>query len=501
MATLEFELFHCERYRMVAGWSSDYLMPTDRPAYRQRGYKSGWGTLKEVDAGLLAPGWSWEIVKNEVGEAIDWELDPAGQQVDKLGWSYAAGFSPTYEGVAKSSLHHMVRWRRLVRTQTFASNADLLVAEAAKAAGVEPEVPVCPYVDIDGAEHVGRLLVEAIAQASLYVDWSDHALAKLKRELLDRLVGSSKKGDKAKTLDAMIAEYSISTKGVGAFFKSHKDEELVARIAEVEPKFPAPEREAYAVLAIRRFRKDLACDAKAGEPHEECPLRPVLCENPGCNERHSYKHLAKHDETCPKKLLACERCKEKIPRQEMHAHATFACPHRDSVCCFSSLGCAATVKHCDLEKHLETSTQGHMMLMARTIVEQQETIKALTARLSSVEAKLAEQKAGEEARAKADKQTAAQIAALEKQLTGLSTKTEKDMKKATTDLTAATKTQVDMVNTYAKKEFAAVRAEIAKAGKAEFDAIKKDVTGMKASMDLVHKNVEKVEKEMARSSP
>ncbi|CAE8610400.1 unnamed protein product, partial [Polarella glacialis] len=95
----DIELFVCERYRIPSGWSSSYLLPTDRHAFRARGCNAAWQSPAEAEEFLLAPGWSWaDPCEGETEQAYGcgWQVNPAdGSGVD--GWSYGVNFTSSFE--------------------------------------------------------------------------------------------------------------------------------------------------------------------------------------------------------------------------------------------------------------------------------------------------------------------------------------------------------------------------------------------------------------------
>lgn len=495
MATLDAEIFKCERYRPLVGWSADYLLPTDRNAFRIRGYKKSFRTIAEAEVAVLAPGWAWEELRDGDGRALGWEVDPTGQQVDAEGWCYSGNFTNNFEGSSKAGLQKFVRWKRLVRTQTFAGGVDALVeaARAASGRGAEaaPEAHACPYVDLEGAGRIGRILVEAVAMASLYVEWSEPALVQLKAQLLEKVAG--KESGARETFEAMVQGFIGAQRGlatrVSEAFKAVDDAPLIARIAEVEPHFPPAEREAYAVLAIRRFRPDLACQAQAaaGEVHQDCPLRPVLCPHAACKERLSAKALEAHDAICAHKRVPCAKCGEEVPRGELRVHAAAACPEREASCTFSAVGCQSPLIHRDLAGHLEECCQAHLMLLLRALMEQQDLVQALTRKVADLEATCATQSRTSELETQRANALEAKLVALDKKaaqdLKKASDSASEDARKKADTAAAEAKKRLDAAADNTKKEMTSVRAELAslKASVQELGALRGEVAALKAS--------------------
>mmetsp|Transcript_117735 Transcript_117735/g.305549 ORF Transcript_117735/g.305549 Transcript_117735/m.305549 type:complete len:531 (-) Transcript_117735:106-1698(-) len=492
MATLTIELFVCERYRPLAGWSQSYLLPTDRNAYRIRGHKSTWRTIEEVEAALISPGWTWEETEATCPvSSPNWEVNAAGQQTDAEGWSYASNFTSSYEGSPKASLQKFVRWRRLVRVQSFAGGSDALLAHvvaqrssntSAPATLLAPAPPPCPHVDLDCASRVGRSLLEALAMASLHGDWSDYAVAQLKAQLLDRLAG--KPGKEKDSLADCLSSFMNAGKGIATrvseAFKSSDSAALVARLQVFETKCPPSELEAYSVLAIRRFEPDMACGEK--EEHE-CKFQPVLCPHEGCQERCSSKDLEVHDQNCPRKPMACEKCGEMIPRCEHRVHALAACPKREATCTFSCIGCQVPVQHCDLEKHLDESTQGHLMLLMRSVVEQQDLVRVLTARVKDLETSCAQAVAAREAEKEANAALVTKLAGMEAKFAALEQKSAQDLKKSCDAVSDGAKKKAEAVEKEAKRRL----DDAEKAHKADLGTVRADITSIKTSVSELGK--------------
>eukprot|EP00930_Biecheleria_cincta_P027341 TRINITY_DN19214_c0_g1_i1.p1 TRINITY_DN19214_c0_g1~~TRINITY_DN19214_c0_g1_i1.p1 ORF type:complete len:500 (+),score=115.84 TRINITY_DN19214_c0_g1_i1:45-1544(+) len=484
MATQEVELFACERYRPLAGWSASYLLPTDQHAYRARGKKGGWSSLVEAESALLAPGWAWEELRTDGnGEAMAWTVEPGGLACDSAGWAYGVNFTSSYEGAPKKGIQMFTRWRRLVRTQTFSGLSALLAAAQESPAATAG----CLNVDLEHAEQVGRLLHEALAAASLYTDGSFPSVVKLKRQLLERL--AHKKGDKEKdkekvtNLEALLEGFVSAQRGVmtrfAELFESENSEAARARISELEARFPAPEREAFATIGVRRFRPDAACAAGAEE--HDCPFRPASCPHEGCSERFSAYSLEAHSDACAWKVVPCEKCGEMLPRGKQQTHAAAACPLREACCQFKAIGCDAALSHQDVAAHLDECTQAHLLLVLRKSLEQQELIRTLSARVRQLETS---QQAAEAAR-QAQLGLALKVADLETKFVGLEKRLEKDLGKAADDAKKRSDTACADAKKWADGSTAALRKEIAGL-RSELGSTKATVAELdkKVSLDL-----------------
>lgn len=387
--TVEVEIFECERYQPlpVQRWSSEALLPTERGKYRARGCNIRWSSLAEVDAALLPLGWAWD--------RHAWRMEPL-PVADVEGWTYGHKWSPSFDGAAEPGQFSLVRWRRLVRLQTFAGAGPFL-----RAVGAERDLQGCQQVDLDTAARVGRQLLEALAAASLRGEWSMPALVKLKGELVAKL--REQRPAQVRSVESVLEEFVESREGVlararrrlsaaemlparleaGKAAQEAVQEEATARSVELEARFPVVERMVCAAFAMRRLCPELTCRAPDGEnPDHDCRFRQVLCRNSGCCERFSRRASDAHDAVCPFKRLACQACSEEVIRREMPNHVASACPERPVPCTFSALGCRAQTAHRALNGHLDDCTQAHLLLLMCELQEQREMIKGLVQEMS-----------------------------------------------------------------------------------------------------------------------
>lgn len=474
MATMDVELFECERYRPMLGWSSDYLLPTDKNAYRVRACKKTWRSISEAESALLAPGWSWEESRDVGGKVVGWEVDADGKRTDTEGWIYGANFSSNFEGSAKGAIQMFTRWRRLVRTQTFAG-PEVLTRAVSTDVIRDVDAFVCPNVDLEGALHIGRLLLEALAAASLYGEVSAPALVQLKLQLVQRFV--AKKGGQRESLEAALAGFVSTQRGVATrvaeAFKGVDDSALVARIADTEKGFSAIEQEAFAVLAIRHLRPELTCPST--DPNHVCALQAVLCQHVGCKVRCSAQAVEAHDSSCLFKLLPCEKCGEHIPRAQLRVHSTVACPLREASCTFGAIGCQAPLNHRDVAEHLERCTQSHLMLLLQTVLEQQDVIRSLSARVYELESRTA---ASENADRAAQTLLTGQIVGLESKLVALEKQSGKDLKKVADSAADDAKKKADSAAQDARKHADKAVASTQK----DLNSLRTEVGVVKASL-------------------
>ena len=148
----------------------------------------------------------------------------------------------------------------------------------------------------------------------------------------------------------------------------------------------------------KRIKKHLAHD---------CYLRPYVCEFCGLKDTYkaitgiiSHYHIlygySGHQATCPEVPLTCpnECGSENIKRKDMDSHRS-KCPQEHLACPFAEAGCEGVIRRCQLEDHMTSSQQKHLLML---MIDNQVTKKALKstrdeltgamAKLSETEAKL-----------------------------------------------------------------------------------------------------------------
>lgn len=381
--TVEVELFEAQRYRPTgqSQWSSDYLMPTERKRYRVRHSNISWTVLTEAETELLPLGWTWDHQAWRPQQQPD-------QLADADGWIYGTAWNVNFDGAAEPGRTCMVRWRRIVRLQTFAGTAAFM-----HAVGEARDTEGCPNVDLDTMTTFSRQLLEALAMASMRCEWSKPQLVKMKSALVEKL--REQKPNQVRSIKFVLDEFIEAQGGIihqanrarpswlgggGAVDTGSQwqQEEIAGRMEELEANFPLVEREVLAAFAMRRLCPELTCRAPDGQDSEhDCAFRQSLCPNRGCCERISQRNAKAHAKVCAFKCVPCERCGEEIMRKEMAAHVAAACPDRPISCCFAPIGCTTELSHRIFERHLEDCTQAHLMLLMRTVQDQQQQIKDL----------------------------------------------------------------------------------------------------------------------------
>jgi len=492
MAVVDVDIFECERYKPFVGWSKDYLWPTDANAYRIRGCrKVSWKTLSEVETALISPGWTWEKLLGANGTEVNWQASPQPHS-DSEGWLYSFDFNHNFEGTAKRGAQAFARWRRLARSQAFAGEGALALAVAAgrgtAAAGevAALERSSCPHVDLEAAGHLGQRLLEALAAGTLYhTENSMPTLVKLKRQLAEKLLQQDSSSSRSsttgsQTADAALTEFVGAQRSVAArmaeAFKGADDTAIRARMAEIEERFPAAEREAFAFAALRRFSPELTCPADNVGEHD-CRFRPVVCGHVGCRERMSAYAVETHNEVCRFVPIACEACNEKIPKGEMRTHIMAACPCREAKCAFHSIGCDKPLTHQSVPAHLDECIQSHLLLVLGIVTEQQDVIRSLTSRVYELEKRAtahdAESQAGSAIAQRVvvlERQTS-KLSDLEAQLGGHQKRSADEVRKAQAAAAEDAKRKADAAGLEAKKKADAAVASVQK----EIQAVKAQV--------------------------
>ena len=131
-----------------------------------------------------------------------------------------------------------------------------------------------------------------------------------------------------------------------------------------------------------------SCSCNNDDEEQACEFRLVPCPNLGCGATFSFKHQAEHDEECGYKPLPCPNgCGMKIPRNDVHVHVRDKCSLRAAECPLASFGCTSIVQARDITDHLNDTADKHFMLIANRMVEYQNAMKEMNARIHTLEEK------------------------------------------------------------------------------------------------------------------
>jgi len=334
----ELEVFECQRWRALAGWSSKYLLPTDRHGWSSESGKAGWRSPEEAAEALVAPGWeargSWTVAPNCAA--------------DSDGWSYGSNFQNTRS--AKLEPLHFVRRRRHVLSVEFTgAGCGRYAAPPSK----------CSHCDAAVLEQVQAELVEAL-NAELRGPPTVARLVQRQRDLykwLGLLDNMRPLGSPKAPLHQVLQDFIQSEKKRGGIFKSNITTVPNFLWDSVLTEF---EMRTVSSWVVRRFMPEKACFEPAGHC---CALQPVACPN-SCGAVVSRYSLAAHDVVCQWKRVECARegCGEVVARRDMDKHLASSCPLRPVKCPFASVGCMHTCEYRTVNNHLETCTQAHLLL-------------------------------------------------------------------------------------------------------------------------------------------
>ena len=119
---------------------------------------------------------------------------------------------------------------------------------------------------------------------------------------------------------------------------------------------------------------------------QHCYLRPYICEYCGLKDTYAaitgfrQRSLSDngyfgHQATCPEVPLICpNKCgPRKIKRKDMDCHRS-KCPNERVECTFAEAGCKGVIRRCQLEDHMTSSQQKHLLML---MMDNQVTKKAL----------------------------------------------------------------------------------------------------------------------------
>ena len=175
---------------------------------------------------------------------------------------------------------------------------------------------------------------------------------------------------------------------------------------------------------------------------QSCYLRPYQCEF--CGHKDTYeaitgknglkkrKGYGGHQATCPEVPMACpNRCGSKdIKRKDMDSHCR-KCPYEPVKCLFAEAGCEGNVLRHQLESHMISYQQQHLLLVMKDLHQVKSKLNETEAKLNETEAKLNETEAknsetearldGTEAKLKSNLITAVQFLSQGKETDILST--------------------------------------------------------------------------------
>ena len=374
-------------------------------------------------------------------------------------------------GVKEKGILHFVRSRRMSRIATFDPNQVLPREEWTK----------CDSCDSEMVDKLSTHLLECLASASKMEQHSkctDAIVCDLKKQLIDWMKLKEHFPNEYEKPEDEVYNHieklerhldNFGKKKQSTFSKivnmTHSKRQsltgVAVRIAEITKRyFTKEERDAWASLAIRHHDTEFNYHCKNENCGDSCDFTVVKCPHEGCKVSLSRKYLADHDEDCPLKVIACAReCGDKCRREQMEHHRTEVCVLRDAKCPFHLLGCDLVVRHKDIPEHLETNSNGHMLLAMNRMLEYQSVFSDLTGRIIQLEEEV---KVAKATGAAVTVGLSSAVAALELQ--------KKNQAKATTDSESSVMSSLSDQKKALEKRISALESTV-KTHKTEFGKI------------------------------
>ena len=154
--------------------------------------------------------------------------------------------------------------------------------------------------------------------------------------------------------------------------------------------------------------KEVTCTMKCKDLDEHltnfCYLRPYQCEFCGLEDAYEeitgqdlYERSSSvmknpyggHQAECPEAPLTCpNKCRsEKIRRKDMESHRS-RCPQEAIECPFTEAGCKEKPNRCQLDAHVTTNQQQHLLLVMKSYNETKKELSETKQKLSSTRGEL-----------------------------------------------------------------------------------------------------------------
>ena len=135
--------------------------------------------------------------------------------------------------------------------------------------------------------------------------------------------------------------FNVLSMASSAFADGDPTTQLATRKGELlKDFFPRKEQVELSRCLIRHHDGDNFFHCDQLNCGESCTFAPATCLNDDCPVVVSRKWLAKHDSTCPQKVVPCERgCGDSFYRRLTDSHLQNACPLRPVDCPFAEFGC------------------------------------------------------------------------------------------------------------------------------------------------------------------
>ncbi|KAJ7517711.1 hypothetical protein O6H91_21G037300 [Diphasiastrum complanatum] len=291
-------------------------------------------------------------------------------------------------------------------------NADMLEAIGSPSAPSE-----CGYVDVDQVQTIEWALLRTLAAACMEKTTGDmfkrpmSVAADVKREMIDYLRQQTESYSSeirrtmvmpSKIVNEFLDGFVRSKRNLFGFvsskimFMEKSDEKIEEVVSELDRAgvWMIGQRETFAKTLVRKLDKsktyhcevNLLSAEELGLHKSKCSLRPVICENQGCESVFSVRQGAEHDASCPFKLLPCKQeCDAKIMRSEMIAHCGSVCPMKMVNCPFSTVGCTHVIPQGTLEQHCSTLMGPHLLYLLHAFQSQEGAVESQGERLMLLE--------------------------------------------------------------------------------------------------------------------
>ena len=114
---------------------------------------------------------------------------------------------------------------------------------------------------------------------------------------------------------------------------------------------------------------------------DECPLRPSRCKY--CSFSGSQEEVDNHSELCPDHPVACPNgCSldASFLRKDLEMHLD-VCPEKKFACTFATGGCSVMLKKADMEEHMKTNLEEHLVCLFKQNCQLKEETELLKSHL------------------------------------------------------------------------------------------------------------------------
>jgi len=99
---------------------------------------------------------------------------------------------------------------------------------------------------------------------------------------------------------------------------------------------------------------------------QQCEFRSVSCLH--CTSKVQFCQLKEHELKCPSFPIVCTQgCGETHQRRTIENHIQTECPNTTIACPFGNHGCVTFVKRKDIQSHMNSAMQEHLLLLLKKI--------------------------------------------------------------------------------------------------------------------------------------